>query len=184
MKKLKKYYEYFEHSDLTMKITIIAFIIILLLGVVEGIYLLSNFMQRNNDSSIENVKYENNRLNNSQMNNSNNSVAQPNTNNINNTSNSSTQITNIPTIIEFEDATSKPSKDMHNVVIDIQKKYTGLINVKIISISDWETVDKYKVERCPTQIFINAEGKEIQRHVGALSLEELETRLKNAGMIK
>ena len=43
---------------------------------------------------------------------------------------------------------------------------------------------QYKVMLIPTQVFVNAEGKEVDRHVGALTKEQLVAKLKELKFIE
>ena len=42
---------------------------------------------------------------------------------------------------------------------------------------------EYKIVAIPTQVFLNAEGKEVDRHLGALSKEEVLKKLKELKLI-
>jgi len=43
---------------------------------------------------------------------------------------------------------------------------------------------KYKIVAIPTQVFLNTEGKEVDRHLGALSKEEVIKKLKELKFIR
>jgi thioredoxin 1 len=43
---------------------------------------------------------------------------------------------------------------------------------------------QYRIMLVPTQVFLDAEGKEVERHVGALTKEEALKKLKELNLIK
>jgi thioredoxin 1 len=68
---------------------------------------------------------------------------------------------------------------MAPILEEIKKDYAGIINVEFIDV--WEQPDKakeYGVSIIPTQIFYDASGKELFRHEGFFSKEDILVKWK------
>ena len=65
----------------------------------------------------------------------------------------------------------------------MKKEYAGRMNVEFIDV--WENPDAgkpYSIEMIPTQIFFDAEGKELFRHVGFFAREDILDKWKELGV--
>ncbi len=59
----------------------------------------------------------------------------------------------------------------------------GILNVELIDIRDNpEAMKKYNIRGIPFQIVFDASGKELKRHYGYMSKEEILKMLKTAGI--
>jgi thioredoxin 1 len=73
---------------------------------------------------------------------------------------------------------------MAPILEELTKEYKGVFDVEFIDVwqpENKERADLYKIETIPTQIFFNAGGKELWRHVGYISKEEIIVKWKELG---
>jgi len=85
------------------------------------------------------------------------------------------------TFIELGSVRCIPCRKMEAVLESIRKKYPK--DVKVIFYDVWTKegrpyAEKYHVNRIPTQVFLDANGKEFYRHVGYFPEAELIKILK------
>lgn len=89
----------------------------------------------------------------------------------------------IPRLLDLGATKCVPCKMMAPILVDLKKEYTGKMNVEFIDV--WENEDagkQYGVEIIPTQIFFDAQGEEIFRHVGFLGREDILAKWKELGV--
>ena len=88
-----------------------------------------------------------------------------------------------PTLIDFGLRTCPVCKKMAPYLESLANEYRGQANVLFIDVrSDQATAQKFRVQILPTQIFINPQGKEIQRHTGFMDKQGIIDGLKSAGL--
>lgn len=76
-----------------------------------------------------------------------------------------------------------PCKMMAPILAKLEKEYAG--RAAIVFIDVWENrdqVDRFGIRAIPTQIFYDAAGKEVSRHIGFMSEEEIERMLTQLGV--
>lgn len=76
-----------------------------------------------------------------------------------------------------------PCKMMAPILEKIEKKYEG--RAAIVFIDVWENrdqADRFGVRAIPTQIFYDASGKEVSRHVGFMSEDDIVKTLSQLGV--
>ncbi len=76
-----------------------------------------------------------------------------------------------------------PCKMMAPILQKMEKAYKG--KAAIIFIDVWEHRDqakKFRIRGIPTQIFFDKGGKEVHRHLGFMSEEEIVRQLKKMGV--
>ncbi len=76
-----------------------------------------------------------------------------------------------------------PCKAMAPILEELKKEYSGRMKVEFIDV--WQNEDagkKYGVEMIPTQIFYDASGKELFRHAGFFSKEDILAKWKELGV--
>jgi thioredoxin 1 len=84
----------------------------------------------------------------------------------------------LPTIAEFGAATCASCREMKIVLDGVARKTAGKAHVLVIDISkDYEAAQAFRIQLMPTQIFFDAKGKEVGRHMGKLSEAEVIARL-------
>jgi len=89
------------------------------------------------------------------------------------------------TFIELGSVNCIPCKAMQPVMKSVEKKYGG--QLKVIFYDVWKNeqkqyAEKYQIKLIPTQIFLDAKGKEIMRHEGFLAEVEIDKFLKSKGL--
>jgi thioredoxin 1 len=89
------------------------------------------------------------------------------------------------TFVELGSVRCIPCKQMQAVMKSIEQKYGD--QVKIIFYDVWTPdgkpyADQYKIDAIPTQVFLDAEGKEFYRHEGFFAEEELVKVLQTNGV--
>lgn len=73
-----------------------------------------------------------------------------------------------PTVIDFNATWCPPCQQIKPVFESLEKEYSGRVNFKSIDVDENpEMAGRYNIESIPTFIFLNSEGKEINRLVGA-----------------
>lgn len=85
------------------------------------------------------------------------------------------------TFIELGSVRCVPCREMQPIMKSIEEKYGS--QVKVVFYDVWTPLgkpmaDKYNVQLIPTQVFLDANGKEFFRHEGFFSEEELIKVLK------
>lgn len=88
-----------------------------------------------------------------------------------------------PTVIDLGARSCIPCKKMAPILESLSKEYQGKANVLFIDVhADQEAARKMRVQMIPTQIFFNAQGREVRRHTGYMERSEILKELKNAGL--
>ncbi len=89
------------------------------------------------------------------------------------------------TFLEFGSKTCIPCKQMELVLEAIEKEWEGIVEVKFIDVRkeiNKQISREYKIRTIPTQVFLDAEGKEFFRHQGYFSEEKIVKMLKEHGI--
>jgi thioredoxin 1 len=87
------------------------------------------------------------------------------------------------TFLELGSTTCVPCKMMEPVLESIREKYGQQINVVFYDVKkNKEIAQKYRIRMIPTQVFLDAEGNEIHRHVGFYPEEQIDAFLQNKGL--
>jgi thioredoxin 1 len=89
----------------------------------------------------------------------------------------------LPRLIDLGATKCIPCKMMAPILEDLKKTYAGKIDVQFIDV--WENPDagkKYGINVIPTQIFYDAQGKELFRHEGFYGKEDILTKWKELGV--
>ncbi|MBM9606499.1 thioredoxin fold domain-containing protein [Desulfopila inferna] len=76
-----------------------------------------------------------------------------------------------------------PCKMMAPILEELKEEYQG--KADIIFIDVWQKPDqakKYGIRAIPTQIFFDADGREVQRHVGFLDKKQIIKILRELGV--
>jgi thioredoxin 1 len=89
----------------------------------------------------------------------------------------------LPRLVDLGATKCIPCKLMAPVLEELKKEYAGRMNVEFIDV--WVNPDAgkpYGIEMIPTQIFFDAEGKELFRHVGFFAKEDILAKWKELGV--
>ena len=72
---------------------------------------------------------------------------------------------------------------MAPILESLSNEYQGRANVLFIDVrEDQAAAEKFRVQMIPTQIFFNAKGKEIKRHMGFMDKQDILKELKLVGL--
>ncbi len=81
----------------------------------------------------------------------------------------------LPPMVDLGKKWCIPCKKMVAVLQEAELRYRGKAVIEFIDLDEHpEAAARYKVMMIPTQIFYSADGKEVERHMGYLSFEEVE----------
>lgn len=89
----------------------------------------------------------------------------------------------IPRLVDVGAGRCIPCKMMAPVLEGLKKEYAGRMQVDFIDV--WQNPDagkKYGIKMIPTQIFYDATGKELSRHEGFISKEDILKKWKQLGI--
>jgi len=94
-----------------------------------------------------------------------------------------TLVSGKPTVIDLGARTCIPCKKMAPILEGLSKEYKGKANVLFIDVhEDSAAADRFKIRMIPTQIFFDAKGKEINRHIGFMDKADILKELKAVGL--
>jgi thioredoxin 1 len=89
----------------------------------------------------------------------------------------------LPRLLDLGATACVPCKMMAKVLDELKVEYKGKLKVDFIDVKkDTAAVKKYKVKLIPLQIFYNAKGKELFRHVGYWPKAEIVKKFKELGI--
>lgn len=76
-----------------------------------------------------------------------------------------------------------PCKMMAPILEELKAEYDGKAVIAYIDVRyDRAAVDKYQIRGIPTQIFYDAQGKEVGRHLGFMDKESIKAALSKLGV--
>ena len=96
---------------------------------------------------------------------------------------SSDAVAKLPKLLDLGATKCVPCKMMAPILEELKKEYAGKLKVEFIDV--WENEDAgkpYGVEMIPTQIFYDADGKELFRHTGFYGKEDILAKWKELGI--
>ncbi|MCX5634610.1 MAG: thioredoxin family protein [Planctomycetota bacterium] len=90
---------------------------------------------------------------------------------------------NLPRLVDLGADKCIPCKMMAPILEELKTEYAAVLNVEFIDV--WKNPDagqKYGIRVIPTQIFYDASGKELFRHEGFFSKEDILAKWKKIGV--
>jgi thioredoxin 1 len=91
----------------------------------------------------------------------------------------------LPMVLDFGRGICIPCKQMKPILEELMKEYQGKAIIRIIDIDkEAELTQKTKIRLIPTQIFIDANGKEIYRHEGFMEKTAIVEKLNQIISLK
>ena len=88
-----------------------------------------------------------------------------------------------PVIIDLGARRCIPCKKMAPILESLSNEYRGRASVLFIDVNeDQAAALKFRIQMIPTQVFFNAQGKEIKRHIGFMEKADILKELKAAGL--
>jgi thioredoxin 1 len=89
-----------------------------------------------------------------------------------------------PAVYEFGAKYCAPCLEMQKVMAELQVSHGNQVEFRMVYSDEHKDLfPQYKIMLIPTQVFLDASGKEVDRHIGALSKEELLKKLKDLKLI-
>ena len=89
----------------------------------------------------------------------------------------------LPKLLDLGAGKCIPCKMMTPILEEMKKDYSGTLAVEFIDV--WKNPDagkQYKIEVIPTQIFYDATGKELFRHIGFYAKADILAKWKELGV--
>lgn len=89
----------------------------------------------------------------------------------------------LPRLVDLGASKCIPCRKMAPILADLSREYAGRMIVEFIDV--WEHPEKaefYRVSLIPTQIFFDPAGKELYRHEGFYSREDILKKWKELGV--
>jgi len=89
----------------------------------------------------------------------------------------------LPRLVDLGAGKCIPCKMMAPILEDLKKEYAGVFNVEFIDV--WENPGagkSYGIKIIPTQVFFDAAGKEMFRHEGFFSREDILAKWQELGI--
>jgi len=89
----------------------------------------------------------------------------------------------LPKMWDFGSEKCIPCKTMLEILTPMMADYKGKVDIRIINVyKDKERTQQFRIVTIPTQVFIDAEGKELYRHIGVYPRDSIEARFAEFGM--
>jgi thioredoxin 1 len=90
-----------------------------------------------------------------------------------------------PALYEFGAKTCIPCQQMKQVMADLNASHGSQMEFRMVYVDENRPMfGQYQIVAIPTQVFLDASGKEVDRHLGALTKEEVLQKLKELKFIK
>lgn len=90
-----------------------------------------------------------------------------------------------PALYEFGAGYCLSCKEMEKIMGELKARYGEQLEVRLIYAGKEDALFKqYKIMLIPTQVFLDASGKEVERHIGALPRDEVIKKLQDLKFIK
>ena len=88
-----------------------------------------------------------------------------------------------PTLVDFGASYCIPCKKMKPILDTLKKEYSGRANVIFVDIKqEHDMPERYRIQIMPTQVFFDAKGKEVKRHLGFMDKPEIIAEFKALGV--
>jgi len=90
----------------------------------------------------------------------------------------------LPRLVDLGAGKCVPCKQMKPILAELTKDYAG--DLEVVFIDVWENKaagEEYHIRLIPTQIFYAADGRELARHEGFLSLKDILNKWRELGVV-
>lgn len=86
-----------------------------------------------------------------------------------------------PTVVEFGANACASCREMKVVLGELQRRHGDRYGVFVIDIiQQKEYIARHRIQLMPTQVFFDARGREVGRHMGKLTVDQLVAQLEKA----
>jgi len=90
-----------------------------------------------------------------------------------------------PALYDFGMGMCVSCKDMEKILEGVKNRYGSQLEVRLVYVDqEKDLFRQYKIIAVPTQVFLDAAGKEVDRHLGLFPEAELIKKLKDLKFIK
>jgi thioredoxin 1 len=90
-----------------------------------------------------------------------------------------------PALYEFGAGYCVSCKEMAKIMTELKAQYGDQLEVRMVyADKEKDLFTQYKIMLIPTQVFLDAAGKEVDRHIGALPKDEVVKKLKELKFIR
>jgi thioredoxin 1 len=90
-----------------------------------------------------------------------------------------------PALYEFGAGYCHSCKEMEKVMVELKTSHSDQVEFRMVYVDkERELFKQYKIMLIPTQVFLDASGKEVDRHIGPLSKEEVLQKLRELKLIR
>ena len=90
-----------------------------------------------------------------------------------------------PALYEFGAGYCASCKEMAKIMAELKPRYSDQLEVRMVyADKEKDLFQQYKIMLIPTQVFLDGAGQEVDRHIGALSKEEVIKKLKDLKFIR
>lgn len=91
-------------------------------------------------------------------------------------------VVKLPRLLDLGSGKCTSCKMMKPILDEIRTENAGKFVVEFLDVfENVEEAEKYKIQSIPTQIFFDADGKELYRHTGFISKEDILEKWKELG---
>lgn len=89
----------------------------------------------------------------------------------------------LPRLVDLGSVSCIPCKMMAPILEDMKKEFAGRLSVEFIDVAvDRAAAAQYGIKLIPTQVFFDASGKEVFRHEGFFSREDILAAFREKGV--
>ena len=89
-----------------------------------------------------------------------------------------------PALYDFGLGRCPSCKEMERILTAIRNRYGSQLEIRLLyADKEKELFEKYKIVAVPTQVFLDASGKEVDRHIGLLPESSLIKKLNDLNFI-
>jgi thioredoxin 1 len=90
-----------------------------------------------------------------------------------------------PALYEFGAGYCVSCKEMAKIMAELTTSHSDQVEFRMVYVDKEKPLfEQYKIMLIPTQVFLDASGKEVDRHIGALTKEEVLKKLKELKFIR
>ena len=91
--------------------------------------------------------------------------------------------TKLPKLIDFGSMMCLPCREMAATLEEVKREYEGRAHVIVIDVyENYDLAQAVGVQFIPTQIFYDADEKEVFRHTGVMTKDEIVAQFKKMGV--
>ena len=89
-----------------------------------------------------------------------------------------------PALYEFGAGYCFSCKEMEKVMAELKTSHSDQVEFRMVYVDkEKDLFTQYKILMIPTQVFLDASGKEVERHIGPLTKEEVLQKLRELKFI-